>query len=83
MGEGDDSGEGLGLGSMVGEELGVGEGDGSGVALGVGDGEGEGSGVEEGVGVGVGAGELTETVKIGPYHPAQKPLSIPDIVIVT
>ncbi len=36
-----------------------------------------------GSGVGVGAGELTETVKIGPYHPAQKPLSIPDTEIVT
>jgi hypothetical protein len=36
-----------------------------------------------GVGVGAGAGELTETVKTGPYHPAQKPLSIPDTEIVT
>lgn len=35
-----------------------------------------------GSGVGVGAGEFTETVKIGPYHPAQKPLSIPEKVIV-
>lgn len=32
----------------------------------------------EGLGSGVGAGELTETVKIGPYHPAQNPLSIPE-----
>jgi hypothetical protein len=36
-----------------------------------------------GVGDGVGAGPLTETVKIGPYHPAQNPLSIPDTLIVT
>jgi hypothetical protein len=35
-----------------------------------------------GVGVGAGAGELTETVKTGPYHPAQNPLSIPDTEIV-
>lgn len=50
-------------------------------------GEGSGVGVEEGigsvvgVGVGVGAGVVTETVKIGPYHPAQNPLSIPETVI--
>jgi hypothetical protein len=31
-----------------------------------------------GSGVGAGVGELTETVKTGPYHPAQNPLSIPE-----
>jgi hypothetical protein len=36
-----------------------------------------------GVGVGTGAGALTKKVKIGPYHPAQNPLSIPDTEIVT
>ena len=69
LGEGDEEG--------VGSVVGVGVGDGWGVAVS----EGDGSGV--GVGVGLGAGELTETLKIGPYHPAQKPLSIPETVIVT
>lgn len=51
--------------------------DGSGVGVGVTVGEGEGEGST------TGAGELTETVKIGPYHPPQNPASIPDTEIVT
>ena len=92
MGEGDGDGSRLGLGEDSGETVGVGEGDGSTVAVGeavtvgvsdVGDTEGSGVGEWVGVGVGRGAGELIEIVKIGPYHPAQKPLSIPDNEIVT
>lgn len=68
----------MGVGSV-----GIDEGLAVGVGSDVGDGEGVGSKEGLGLGVGAGAGELTEIEKIGPYHPAQKPLSIPETEIVT
>ena len=54
-----------------------------GLGLGVGLSVGEGdASFDSGEVVGVGAGEVTETVKIGPYHPAQNPLSIPETSII-
>lgn len=72
-------------GSGVGDEedscdgVGDGVGDGWGVVVS----EGDGEGVGDGVGVGLGVGLETETVNTGPYQPAQKPLSIPEALIVT
>ena len=71
---GDTEGSGLAFGVADGEGVLVGDGSGVGVGVTVGEGEGEGSTT--------GAGELIETVKIGPYHPAQNPLSRPETKIV-